>query len=159
MQEAITRRAAALTLGGIASVRLEAAAKPPGALVHQEVDFKAAPARIYDALLDAKQFTQFTGAAAEIQRQAGGSFKLFGGQIEGRSVELAPGRRIVQAWRAAAWKPGFYTIVRFDLTARDSGTRLILDQGGILEEDAEWKHLDAGWPVNYWEPLRKFLDK
>src|SRR5579859_207751 len=39
--------------------------------LHQEVDFKAAPGRIYDALLDAKQFSAFSGAAAEIHREIG----------------------------------------------------------------------------------------
>src|ERR1700689_4205765 len=34
--------------------------------IHQEVDFKASPQRIYDALLDSKQFAAFTGRGAEI---------------------------------------------------------------------------------------------
>ena len=36
----------------------------------------------------------------------GGTFKTFGGLIEGRNVELIPGQRIVQAWRPASWDPG-----------------------------------------------------
>jgi uncharacterized protein YndB with AHSA1/START domain len=39
--------------------------------IHKEVDFKASPQHVYDALLDAKQFSAFSGAAAEIQREAG----------------------------------------------------------------------------------------
>jgi activator of HSP90 ATPase len=67
--------------------------------IHQEVNFKASPARMYEALLDAKQFSEFTRDRAEIQRQPGGSFQLFGGRIVGRNIELVPNQRIVQAWR------------------------------------------------------------
>ena len=46
--------------------------------LHQEIDIKANRQRIYDALLDSKQFTAFSGAPAEINREAGGTFSLFG---------------------------------------------------------------------------------
>src|SRR6516225_5213730 len=67
--------------------------------LHQEVDFKAAPARIYEALLDGKQFSAFSGAPATINREPGGTFSLFGGHIIGRNIELASNQRIIQAWR------------------------------------------------------------
>ena len=67
--------------------------------LHQEVDFKATPQRIYDVLLDSKQFAACTGMAAEIDPKAGGAFSMFGGLIVGRNIELVPAQRIVQAWR------------------------------------------------------------
>jgi activator of HSP90 ATPase len=73
--------------------------------IHKEVDFKASPQQVYEALLDAKQFSAFSGAAAEIQREAGGAFSCFDGFISGRNIELAAHRRIVQAWRVKIW-PG-----------------------------------------------------
>jgi hypothetical protein len=45
-------------------------------------------------------------------------------------------------------------IVTIPLNA--SGTRLIFDQTGIAEHDVG--HLSEGWPIHYWEPLRKYLD-
>ena len=159
MNGTMTRRAVGLIAGGLAASSVYAQRNKPGTTVHQEVDFKAAPARVYEALLDSKQFAAFTKDSAEIQRQPGGSFKLFGGRIEGRTIELVQNQRIVQAWRASDWKAGFYTVIRFELRARGSGTRIVFDQAGFLEDDAEWKHLDDGWPLMYWEPLRKYLDK
>jgi len=157
MHETMTRRGVTMMLGSIATGIVGAQPKMPLAAVHQEVDFKANPGRIYEALLDAKQFAAFTKDTAEIQRQPGGAFKLFGGRIEGRTIELAQNLRIVQAWRASDWKAGFYTVIRFDLAARGAGTHLIFDQAGFLEDQAEWKTLDEGWPRMYWEPLRKYL--
>src|SRR4051812_21366643 len=91
--------------------------------IHHEIVIQASPKRVYDALTDAQQFSAFTGGApAEISREAGGVFTLFGGHIEGRHVELAPGQRLVQAWRAKSWREGVYSIVKFELQAEGSQT-------------------------------------
>jgi activator of HSP90 ATPase len=123
--------------------------------LHQEIDLKADPHRIYEILLDSKQFAAFTGLAAEISRDAGGPFKTFGGLIEGRNVELVPDQRIVQAWRPESWDPGDYSLVEFQLKAQGSGTGLILDHKGFHEGD--FGHLDSGWYTRYWTPLTKYL--
>ncbi len=83
--------------------------------LHQEVDFKATPQRIYEILLDSKQFAAFTGMPAEIDPKAGGSFSMFGDLIVGRNVELLPNQRIVQAWRPTHWDSGVYSVVKFEL--------------------------------------------
>jgi activator of HSP90 ATPase len=133
-------------------------ASPSGAdrFIHQEVDFKASPARIYEALLDEQQFSAFSEETAQIQREAGGAFKLFGGRVIGRNVELIPNQRLVQAWRAERWPSGIYSIVRFELTALGSGTRIVFDQTGFPPENLEQQN--AGWPKFYWDRLRKYLD-
>src|SRR5271156_6403286 len=58
--------------------------------LHQEVVLKATPQRIYEAILDSKQFAAFSGLPANIEPKAGGAFTMFGGMIEGRNVELTP---------------------------------------------------------------------
>jgi uncharacterized protein YndB with AHSA1/START domain len=123
--------------------------------IHQEVDLKATPQRIYEALLDAKQFSAFSLLPAEIRREAGGGFSCFGGHIVGRNVELVPNQRIVQAWRVVTWPEGAYSIAKFELKAQGSGTRLILDHVGFPEGLKE--HLATGWKEHYWERLQKYF--
>jgi activator of HSP90 ATPase len=123
--------------------------------LHQEVEIKASPQRIYEVLLDSKQFAAFTGLPAEIDPQAGGAFSLFGGLIVGRNVELVPNQRIVQAWRPASWDPGVYSIVEFGLKQQGPETRIVLDHTGFPE--GKFAGLDSGWHERYWEPLKKFL--
>ena len=154
--DTISRRRLGLVLGGLATASAQAQTQKPGTTIHQEVDFKAVPARIYHVLLDAKQFSACTMDAAEIQPQPGGAFRLFGGRIEGRNIELAPNQRIVQAWRPSYWPAGAYSLVKFELLARGPGTRVVLDQTGFAEE--KWQGLNEGWPIRYWEPLHKYLD-
>ena len=123
--------------------------------LHQEVDLKAGPQRIYELLLDSKQFAAFTGLPAEIDPKAGGAFSLFGGLIVGRNIELIFNQRIVQAWRPTNWDPGIYSIVKFELKPQASETMVVLDHTGFPEGDFD--HLNPGWPLRYWEPLKKFL--
>ena len=135
--------------------------------IHQEVLFKVAPNRVYDALTDASQFQKvesFSAAMksvevsshpAVISREPGGAFSLFGGYIIGRQIELLPNQRIVQAWRATSWSPGIYSVARFELEHQESATKLVFDHIGFPVGTAE--HLAAGWHGNYWEPLQRFL--
>ena len=116
--EKISRRHLPLILGGLGAASAWAQGPKHGTTIHQEVDFNAAPARIYEILLDAKQFSACTKDTAEIQPRAGEPFKLFGGRIEGRNIELVPNQRLVQAWRPAYWPAGVYSIVKFELVAR-----------------------------------------
>jgi activator of HSP90 ATPase len=123
--------------------------------LHQQVEFKASPHRIYEVLLDSKQFGAFTGLSAEIDPREGGAFKTFGGLIVGRNIELVSDQRVVQAWRPTHWDPGVYSIVRFELKPQGSGSIVILDHTGFPE--GEYDHLNEGWPIRYWEPLKKFF--
>jgi activator of HSP90 ATPase len=105
--------------------------------------------------LDSKQFGAFSGDAAEISPEAGGTFSMFGGRIVGRNIELVPNQRIVQAWREASWGPGVYSLVKFELKEQGSKTKVVLDHTGFGEGDFE--HLNPGWKMRYWDPLEKFL--
>jgi activator of HSP90 ATPase len=123
--------------------------------IHQEVDFTASPARLYEALLDAKQFAAFSGRAAKIDRKPGGACDLFDGHIIARNVELVPNQRVVQAWRPADWPAGVWSIVRFELHANGTGTHLVFDHIGFPEGAHD--HLSSGWDQNYWSLLKKYL--
>jgi activator of HSP90 ATPase len=156
MNENLTRRHMSLILGSLGACPAQAQTKKTSTAIHQEIDYNAKPARLYEVLLDAKQFSAFTNDKAEIEPQPGAAFKLFGGRIEGRNIELIPNQRIVQAWRPASWPSGIYSIVRFELVARGAGTRIVLDHAGFSED--KWEGLNEGWTSNYWAPLHKYLN-
>jgi activator of HSP90 ATPase len=98
-------------------------------------------------------FTQ--AGAGEVSGEVGGSFAFFGGYISGRHLELLPGERIVQAWRAASWPDGDYSIVSFELAEQGTDTKIIFDHKGF--PDGQAQHLARGWHENYWEPLKTLL--
>ena len=174
MNRRVTRRrviaGTAIALGGLAisggrgaaqEKRAKAGAIITTRAIHQEEDVNASAQRIYEILLDSKQFTAFSGGrAAEIHDEVGGAFSVFAGHIVGRNLELVPNQRIVQAWRVVTWPEGIYSIARFELVAQtsagqSSATRIIFDHTGFPSELAE--HLESGWNENYWDALRKYL--
>jgi activator of HSP90 ATPase len=136
--------------------------------IHDERIFRASRKRIYEALTNTAQFDKMThdvqateggdssnAPPTEISRDAGGEFTLFGGRIVGRHIELVPNERIVQAWRAASWKPGIYSIVKFELLEQGRDTKIVFDHTGFPKGMAA--HLVEGWKDHYWQPLEKFL--
>ena len=151
----------ALTSARVAAQQSQAGTQPSQTIlmakaIHHEVDISSAPQRIYEALLDAKQFSAFSGfAGAEIHREVGGSFTLFGGHVTGRNLELAANRLIVQAWRAGDWSEGVYSIARFELVSQGAGARIKFDHTGFPVDKAE--HLEDGWREHYWTTLQKYL--
>ena len=159
----------ALTLGATNSLeRREDEISHAADSIHMENVFAASRKRVYDALTDAKQFNEIVKLSAamksgmikdvspaEIGRESGGAFKLFGGFIIGRQLELLPNERIVQAWRVSYWDAGAFSIAKFKLMEEGVGTKIIFDHTGFPKGDAE--NLVAGWKGNYWEPLAKFL--
>jgi activator of HSP90 ATPase len=130
--------------------------------IHQEVALSATARRVYEALTEAAQFTKVTtfstvanAPPARIGRAAGEAFSLFGGHIVGRHLELVAPQRIVQAWRAADWEAGAYSIAKFTLRDEGGQTTIVFDHTGFPAGQAE--HLAQGWYANYWEPLRRYF--
>ena len=173
----LTRREAiagvAIALGGLGLGSAEAWASAEEEIshsaeaIHQEPVFKASRKRVYEALMDSAQFDkviQLSGVMqsmhlgdkpAEISREAGGAFTLFGGYITGRHVELVSNERIVQAWRTGGWDPGVYSIAKFELVEQGTGSKIVFDHTGFPKGAAEI--LASGWKAHYWEPLAKLL--
>ncbi len=136
--------------------------------IHQEVDFGASCRRVYAALTTTQQFDALTrlsdavslltapkARATFISPEVGGPFTLFGGYVTGWHLEMVPGERLVQAWRAGSWRAGDYSVVKFVLVEKGTGCHLVFDHRGFPE--GQGSHLAYGWRVHYWDPLAKLL--
>ncbi len=136
-------------------------------IIRQEGLIRASPARVYAALTDARRFDAVVKLSAAtksmalkpdpsvLAKEPGGAISLFGGYVTGRQVELVQDQRIVQVWRAASWKAGEYSLVKFELAAQGSNTKLALVHTGFPAGEAQ--HLAEGWKGNYFEPLAAYL--
>ena len=72
--------------------------------IQQSVEFRVAPAVLYEMYMDSKKHSQATGAPAKLGRRAGAAFTAFGGELLGKNLLILPKKMIVQSWRAAHWK-------------------------------------------------------
>ena len=126
--------------------------------IKQAVFFDATPDAIYDALLDPRKHSDFTGSPATTSARAGASFTAWDGYITGKNLELVKGRRIVQEWKTTEWPDG-YPVSRLEitLTAKKGGTELKMVHSNVpAEQVADYA---GGWKSAYWDPLKQYLAK
>ncbi len=125
--------------------------------VKQTVTIKADPHEVYEALMDEKKHSAFTGGDAIVSRKVGGKFSAWGGDIEGKNLELEPDKKIVQSWRNSDWEEGVFSTATFSLVGVDKGTRLTFIQTGVPDEHFE--DIKQGWKDYYWTPMKEYLEK
>jgi activator of HSP90 ATPase len=128
-----------------------------GKTIRQKVTFKTEPHEVYEALMDSKKHAAFTGGEARISRQVGGKFSIYGGDIEGKNLELVPDQKIMQSWRYSDWEEGHYSTATFALEKVEKGTRLIFTQTDVPDE--HYEDIKQGWKDYYWQPLKEMLEK
>ena len=125
--------------------------------ISQKVTIPASANHIYDAFMDEKKHAGFTGAGAKIDNKVGGKFEVWDGYATGENIELIPGKKIVQTWRASDWPAGADSVITIILTENDGTTDLNFTQTDIPDEFAD--DVEQGWNDYYWEPLTKQISK
>jgi len=103
--------------------------------IRQSVTIKVNPHEVYEALMDSRKHSKFTGEKASISRKVGGRCSAYGKYIQGINLDLVSGRRIVQAWRGNDWPKGHYSIATFSLKRIKAGTRLVFTQIGVPDRE------------------------
>jgi len=128
------------------------------ATITQKIVLPASPEEVYDAIVDAKQHSAFTGSKATSDPEVGGKFTAWDGYISGRHLELERGKRIVQEWSTSEW-PSDYPPSRLEFTFREvkSGTELTMVHSNVPEEQAD--DYRQGWIDNYWELMKDYFRK
>jgi activator of HSP90 ATPase len=116
----------------------------------------AGPVEVYNALIDAKEHTAFTGSEATSDPRVGGKFTAWGGYIFGKNLNLEKGKRIVQEWKTTEWPAGYPpSIVEFTLSQVEHGTELSMIHQNVPAEQAS--SYRQGWIDFYWKPLKKYF--
>lgn len=114
-------------------------------------------AQVYNALMDSKQHSEFTGAKATIDNCVGGKISAWDDYIEGENLTLTPDKKIVQKWRANDWPEDSWSRATFELKDIDGGCELTFSQTDVPDNMA--KDVEQGWTEYYWTPLRKYFSK
>jgi activator of HSP90 ATPase len=123
----------------------------PGRSIEITEEYYASCKDLYECFTDTNRVRAFTGAPAEIDATAGGSFSMFGGSIEGTFRELTPYSSIDMDWRFSSWPDGATSRVIITLEEKKKGAvTLLLKQSGIPDADRYGNHdvltmTQAGW--------------
>ena len=117
----------------------------------------ATPHAVCDAWMSSDQHGAMTGGRAEIDPRPGGAFQAWDGYITGTTLELEPGRRIVQSWRTSDFAPDdLDSRIEVLLEAAGPGTLITLHHTDIPEGQSGY---EQGWRDNYFDPMRAFFTK
>ncbi|MBI3738777.1 MAG: SRPBCC domain-containing protein [Chloroflexi bacterium] len=117
---------------------------------------KAEPEKIYRAWLSTKGHTAMTGSPAKVEAKVGGLFTAWDGYISGKTLELKPYTRFVQAWRTTEFpEDSPDSRVEVLLEAAKGGTKLTLKHTNIPEGQAD--SYKKGWEEFYFEPMKKYF--
>jgi activator of HSP90 ATPase len=124
----------------------------------QKVVISASPEEVYDAFIDPRKHSEFTGSEATCDPTVGGKFTAWDGYISGKNLELEKGKRIVQEWITAEWPKGYPSSI-LELTFRrvKGGTQVRMIHSHVPVEQAD--NYRQGWVDNYWELLKEYFQK
>ena len=112
-------------------------------------------ATLYNAWLDSKKHTAFTGAHARVDPKVGGKFSAWDGYITGKTLLLKRGQKIVQSWRTTDFpegSPDSRLVILFDVTP--TGTRIVIEHTDIPE--GQGKSYRVGWKDYYFTPMKQY---
>jgi uncharacterized protein YndB with AHSA1/START domain len=117
---------------------------------------RAPPDRIYEAWLDSAEHSAMTGGRATIDANVGGRFTAWDGYIEGATLELEPGRRIVQRWRTTEFPADAAdSLVEIRLEPLEDGTRIIFLHSEIPE--GQRTRYEQNWREHYLDPMDRYF--
>src|SRR5262245_17322282 len=110
-----------------------------------------APAdRIYNAWLDGDEHSAFTGGKATVEPGIGGRHTAWDGYIEGQTLELEAGRRILQTWRSLDFpsdaQPSKLEVLFSEVPG---GTEVTIVHSEIPEGQGE--QYEEGWVDHYFK--------
>jgi activator of HSP90 ATPase len=126
--------------------------------IRQKTLIPATPDEVYEAYVNPKKHSAFTGGRATCDPRVGGEFTAWDGYILGKNLKLEKGKRIVQEWSTTEWPEG-YPPSRLELTFKKAkgGTEISMVHSNVPTVQAD--DLAEGWTEFYWKPLKKYFTK
>jgi activator of HSP90 ATPase len=125
--------------------------------INQTITFNAPPQDIYEYIINGRKLTKITGGKATNTEKVGGKFSAWDDYIQGKNVELVPGKKIVQKWTCADFPEGHMTDVKIELKKKgEKQTELVFTQENV--PDDFYDDISAGWHEFYWEPIKDYIE-
>lgn len=135
------------------------------ALIHENMSMEfevlevipATPEIVYSAWLDSDEHARMTGDSAHVSAVAGEPFEAWGGYIQGRNLELEPGKRILQSWRTSEFEdsePDSLLEVLF--APEGNGTRVTIRHSNLPLNGTQYQQ---GWIDSYFTPMKEYFGK
>ncbi len=118
--------------------------------------FPVTARELYEAWLDSKKHGEMTGAGAKTGSKVGSKFSAWDGYIQGKTLELVPVQRIVQAWRTTDFPTGCDdSVIEVMFQDFDGGCKMTIRHTSIPKgQGDEYKE---GWRQFYFKPMKEYF--
>ncbi len=114
------------------------------------------PEKVFRAWLSTEGHAAMTGSPAKVEPRVGGAFTAWDGYITGKTLELRPYSRIVQAWRTSEFAEADPdSRIEVVIEPAEGGAKLTLTHSNIPDGQAE--SYESGWEESYFAPMRKYF--
>ncbi|MBP9068820.1 MAG: SRPBCC domain-containing protein [Bacteroidia bacterium] len=111
---------------------------------------------LYDAWLDSKKHSAFTGGDANVSKKLNGEFTAWDEYISGKNIELKEGKFVKQSWRTMEFKSNAPdSILELTFEEKAGKTKLSLYHYGLQKGDG--KKYGQGWKDHYFEPMKAYF--
>ncbi|MBI3485775.1 SRPBCC domain-containing protein [Candidatus Daviesbacteria bacterium] len=111
--------------------------------------------KVWQALVEVKEIENWGAGPAQMKGLENFNFKLWGGDIHGKNIQIIKNKKLVQEWFGGDWdRP---SIVTFNLSRDKNGTKIELIQTNV--PDSEVNDLENGWKRYYLGEIKKYLER
>ena len=116
----------------------------------------SSPEQIYNAWLNSKEHSLFTGGKAKISSRLNSKFTAWDNYISGKILDLENNRRILHSWRTEEFPDDSEdSILEIVLKKKGKGTEIILTHTNIPAPQA--KNYKSGWKDYYFAPMKEYF--
>ena len=117
--------------------------------IHASID------KVWKSLVDQDEIEKWGGGPATMSDRPGKLFKLWGGDVFGKNIDVQHFKTLVQQWYGGEWD--MPSIVTFSLQ-KQGDNKTIVDLVHEDVPDREAKDIDSGWDEYYMTPLKKYVE-
>lgn len=110
--------------------------------------------KVWEALVDPQVIDDWGGGPAEMDDKVGTEFKLWGGDIWGKNLEVEPNKKLVQEWYGGDWNESS----KMTFILKSEGNKTIVDLFQENVPDSEEKVIADGWKKFYMGPMKEMLE-
>jgi len=119
------------------------------------ITLPTSPSILFNAWINSKEHSAFTGDSASCSNQEGGKFLIANEYISGRNLELNYPNRILQSWKTKDFpESAENSFIEVFFTDSTKGCRLKIKHSNIPEGQGE--KYKEGWKEFYFKPMKEY---
>lgn len=122
--------------------------------INQKYIINASLEKVWDGLTNAKTIEKWSGSKAYMDDKVNTKFKLWGGEVFGKNIEVVKYKKLVQEWFSKDWKNP--SIVTFTLKDLNGTTEVSLNHKDVPDEEID--DINSGWKDYYMNPLKEIVE-